>query len=160
MDLIQPSVLERRIKTLQRRRDSFSLGRLYRDIGEFRMAVEATCKGVQSAIRNGNIFTAAYHLKEMVEEDSLEELFILALEEARQAGDLWWQFRCLQELGWDSEANDFLTTHRAEIEESGDPNFLEELAIALGDTEQYLALRKDHARSLSAKSETEDSSPE
>ena len=53
-----------------------------------------------------------------------------------------------------------VTVDSAEIEESGDPNFLEELAIALGDTEQYLALRKDHARSLSAKSETEDSSPE
>lgn len=44
-DLIPQSVLDRRIKTLQRRRDSFSLGRLYRDIGEFRLAVEATCKG-------------------------------------------------------------------------------------------------------------------
>jgi len=152
-ELIPQSVIERRKKTLEGRKDFFSLGRLYREIGEFRLAVEATCKGAQAAIRNGNIFSAAFHLKEMVEAESLEELFVLALDEAEREGDLWWQYRCLQELGWESEADDFLMRHRKEIEQTGEPQFLEVLTIALGDTEEYLALRKEEARSLSAKPE-------
>ena len=125
-------------------------------MGQFKRAVEATCKGAQAAIRKGNVFSAAFHLKEMVQEEALQELFIAAMDEARNDGDLWWEYRCLQELEWDSEAADFLLNHRPEIEASGEPHFLEVLAIALGDTEQYVSLRKDEARSISAKPEGED----
>lgn len=78
------------------------------------------------------------------------------MEEAGREGDLWWQFRCLQELDWEKEATDFLLQHRSEIEDGSEPHFLEVLAIALNDTEQYVALRKEEARSISAKPEPED----
>lgn len=97
-DLIPETVLQRRIQEIEKRKDFFSLGRLYREMGRFKEAVVATCKGAQTAIQKGNIFTAAFHLQEMVQDDALQELFIVAMEEARNDGDLWWQYRCLQEL--------------------------------------------------------------
>lgn len=151
LDLIPPEILERRVKELEARSDWFSLGRLYRELGDYRLAAISTSKGVMGAIQEGNIFTAAFHLKEMVEDDTLEELFIIAMKDARKQNDLWWQYRCLQELGWDTEANQFLLAHRKEIEASGEAHFVEELAVALGDTERYLELRKEEARSISSK---------
>ncbi|MBA2527340.1 MAG: hypothetical protein H0V18_16395 [Pyrinomonadaceae bacterium] len=87
----------------------------------------------------------------MIEEAALEELFVNAMEQARKKRDLWWQYRALQELEWYSEAKEFLLKHRKEIERAGEPHFLEALAIALGDNDTYLELRKEEARSISAK---------
>jgi hypothetical protein len=120
------------------------------------LATISTSKGAIKAIQEGNIFSAAYHLKEMVDDDTLEELFIIAMEDARNENDLWWQYRCLQELGWDTEAKKFLLEHQKEIEDSGESHFIEELSVALGDTQRYLELRKEEARSISAKSSTSD----
>ena len=87
----------------------------------------------------------------MIEENTIEELFIIAIQKARAQNDLWWQYRCLQELDWDKEAKEFLLKHRKQIEASGEAHFIEELSVALGDTERYLELRKVEARSISAK---------
>src|SRR5262249_55456008 len=151
LDLIPPEIIERRVQELEARADWFSLGRLYRAVGDYRLAAISTSKGVIGAIQEGNIFTAAFHLKEMVKDDVLEELFLIAMKEARKQNDLWWQYRCLQELGWASEAKEFLLEHRNEIEASEEAHFIEELTVALGDTERYVALRKEEARSISAK---------
>ena len=156
LDLIPPEVILRRVKELESRSDWFSLGRLYRKLGIHKLATISTSKGVIKAIQNGNIFSAAYYLKEMLDDDTLEELFIIAMEDARNENDLWWQYRCLQELGWDTEAKKFLIEHQKEIEDSGESHFIEELSIALGDTQRYLELRKEEARSISAKSSTSD----
>ena len=131
--------------------DFFSLGRLYRETGEYEKAVKATCEGAKLAIEEGNVFTAAFHLKEMIEEATLQELFLIGMEQARKEKDLWWQYRALQELEWYSEASEFLLKHRKEIEKAGEPHFLEVLAIALGDNDTYLELRKEEAHSISAK---------
>lgn len=151
IDLIPPEIIDRRVKELEARSDWFSLGRLYRGLGDYILAAKSTSKGVTSAIEEGNIFTAAFHLKEMVEENTIEELFIVAMQNARAQDDLWWQYRCLQELDWNKEAKDFLLEHRNKIEASGEAHFIEELTVALGDTERYLELRKEEARSISAK---------
>lgn len=151
LDLIPPEIIERRVKELEARADWFSLGRLYRKVGDYRLAAISTSKGVIHAIQEGNIFTAAFHLKEMVEGNVLEELFIIAMKDVCQQNDLWWHYRCLQELGWDSEAKGFLLEHRKEIEASDEAHFIEELTAALGDTKRYLELRKEEARSISAK---------
>jgi hypothetical protein len=156
LDLIPPEVIHRRVKELESRSDWFSLGRLYRELGDHKLATISTSKGAIKAIQEGNIFSAAYHLKEMVDDDTLEELFIIAMEDARNENDLWWQYRCLQELGWDTEAKKFLLEHQKEIEDSGESHFIEELSVALGDTQRYLELRKEEARSISAKSSTSD----
>ncbi len=159
LDLIPPAIVRSRIDQLQRNGDYFSLGSLYRTIGNFPESVSATCKGAQLAIAEGNLFTAAFHIKEMIEEDAINELFIIAMEEARRGKDLWWQYRALQELGWDTEAEEFLLKHRKQIEKAGEPHFLEVLAVALGDIEGYVDLRKQEAQAMSAKPESGTTSP-
>jgi hypothetical protein len=154
LDLIPPEIIERRVKELEARSDWFSLGRLYRELGDYQLAATSTSKGVIRAIQEGNTFSAAFHLKEMIDDDTLDELFIIAMDDARNQNDLWWQYRCLQELGWDTEGKEFLLEHRSEIENSGEPHFIEELTVALGDTERYLELRKEEAQSISAKPST------
>jgi hypothetical protein len=156
LDLIPPEVIQRRVKELESRSDWFSLGRLYRELGDYELATISTSRGVIKAIQEENIFSAAFHLKEMVDDDTLEELFIIAMEDARNRNDLWWQYRCLQELGWDTEAKKFLLEHQKEIEDSGESHFIEELSVALGDTKRYLELRKEEAHSISAKSSASD----
>ena len=151
LDLIPPEIIDRRVKELEAQSDWFSLGRLYRELGDHLLAAKSTSKGITNAIEKGNIFTTAFHLKEMVEENTIEELFIVAMQNARAQNDLWWQYRCLQELDWGNEAEKFLIEHRNEIEASGEARFIEELSVALGDTERYLELRKEEARSISAK---------
>jgi hypothetical protein len=139
------------ILSLQEEQDWFNLGRLYRKLGDFRMSAKITCQGVIEAIDKGNIFSAAYHLKEMVQDDVLEEFFIIFLEEARNRNDLWWQYRTLQELGWDTEIKEFLLDHREEIEALEESGLKEALALVLGDTQRYIELRKEEAREISAK---------
>jgi len=156
IDLIPEEVKKRQIKKLEEQRAWFSLGRLYRQLEEYELATQATCKGAVKDIEEGNVFTVAFHLKEMVSEGTLDYLFIDALHQAEEDGDLWWQYRCLEELEWDEEAKQFLLDHRKEIEELDEPEFNEPLALALEDRQRYIELRKDEARSLSARPEHED----
>lgn len=156
LDLIPEDVKKGEIKRLEKHRAWFSLGRLYRQLEEYELATKATCKGVIESIEEGNIFSAAFHLKEMFREGTLDALFIDALHDAEEEGDLWWQYRCLEELEWEEEANNFLLDHQDEIEELDTPEFNEVLTAALGDKERYVELRKEEAQSISAKPTLED----
>jgi hypothetical protein len=156
IDLIPEEIKKRQIKKLEERRAWFSLGRLYRQLEEYELATQATCKGAGEAIEEGNVFTVAFHLKEMVSEGTLDYLFIDELHQSEEVGDLWWQYRCLEELEWNEEAKQFLLDHRKEIEELDEPEFNEPLALALEDRQRYIELRKEEARSLSARPEHED----
>jgi len=157
LDLIPEEVKKREIKKLKDRGSWFSLGRLYRELEEYHLATQATCKGAVEAIEEGNAFTAAFHLKEMVSDGTLDFLFIDKLHQAEEDHELWWQYRCLQELGWDEEAKQFLLDHCEEIEELDEPEFNEVLALALEDKQRYIELRKEEARSISARPDQEDS---
>jgi hypothetical protein len=95
----------------------------------------------------------------MNKERVVEQLFIDALEKAHAKNDLWWQYRALQELEWNDEAMAFLLEHREEIEEAGEPHFLIPLAIALGDEQQYIEMRKQEAISESARLDTDVDTP-
>ena len=160
IDLIPEDLIEREIKRLEEQEMWFNLGRLYRNIEEYQLAAQVTCKGVVQAIAEGNVFTAAFHLKEMVSEGNLDYLFTYALNQAEEEKDLWWQYRCLQELEWDEEAKQFLLHHQKEIEELDEPGFNEQLALALGEKQRYTQLRKEEAQSLSAKLDSENNSVE
>ena len=159
LEAIPNEVVTRRVAELERRNDYFSLGRLYRTLERFSDAVRATCMGAISSIEQGNVFSVAFHLQEMLEDGATDELFRIAMTEAADRKDLWWQYRCLQELGWGSEATQFLLERRTEIEELNDPSFNEELALALGDRERYVAFKKEEARSLSARPEPDTRAP-
>jgi hypothetical protein len=158
LDLIPPEVLDRRINYLTNEEDWFNLGRLYRTLGDYRMAARVTSQGVIDAIDKGNVFSAAYHLKEMVQDGVLEELFTIFLGEARNRNDLWWQYRALEELGWDTEIKELVLKHREEIEMSEGSGLKEALALVLGDTQHYVELRKEEAREISAKPVDEEES--
>src|SRR6266571_3981208 len=60
LDLIPEEVKRRRIEKLEDQGLWFSLGRLYRELEEYQLATQATCKAVVAAIEEGNIFTAAF----------------------------------------------------------------------------------------------------
>lgn len=156
LDLIPQEVIDRRTAALKKRRDWFSLGRLHRQLEEYQLSVQATCKGIAEHLKKGRTFTAAIYLKEMAEEGMIDFLFVDALHEAEEEGDLWWQYRCLQELERDEEAEAFLLEHRKEIEELEIEAFNEPLAIALNDKKRYIELRKEEARSISAKPDPEE----
>lgn len=155
LDLISEEVTKREIKKLEDQGSWFSLGRLYRELEEYQLAAQATCKGVVASIEEGNVFSAAFHLKEMVSDGTLDFLFIDELHQAEEDHDLWWQYRCLEELGWDEEAKQLLLDHREEIEALDEPEFNEPLALALEDKQRYIELRKEEARSLSARPDQE-----
>ena len=155
LDLIPSEVKNRHIKRLKEGKDWFGLGRFYRNFEEYEQAAQATCKGIIEALERGNAFTAAIYLKEMMTEGIVEYLFMDALEKASKQNDLWWQFRSMQELEWIDDAKELLLEHRQEIEESGETSLLEQLAIALGDRQRYIELRKQEARSISARPDNE-----
>jgi hypothetical protein len=160
LDLLPEEVVAREIKRFEDQKMWFSLGRLYRELGEYELATQATCKGAVGAIMEGNVFTASFHLKEMISVGTLDYLFMDALHQAEEAGDLWLQYRCLEELEWDEEAKQFILDHREEIETLDSPEFDEPLALALKDKQRYRELRKEEARSLSTRPDTEEKTTE
>jgi hypothetical protein len=150
LDLVPREVIDRRIELMEAHNDWSQLGRLYRDIGKHRECVRVTCQGIAEAINEGRVFSAAFYLKELVEEGAVEELFKIALKEAHEEGDLWWQCRALQELGWQSELREFLLLHKQKIEAESNPFLLLELSAALGDRERYISMEKSLAKATYA----------
>jgi len=76
----------------------------------------------------------------------IKELFILALKQAKEKGDLWWEVRALQELGWHNELNGLVLRNAEEIERSDNLDLKILLADAKDDKQQSIALRKLYAR--------------
>jgi len=103
-------------------------------------AVKDYLKGILNSLSEDSIFSAAYYLKELSESRLFDELFIIALKKAREAGDLWWQIRALQELGWHFELNDLLLKNEIEILSSDDLVLKRSLAMAKGDFNAWLDL--------------------
>jgi len=84
-------------------------------------------------------------LKELFEEGLVDRLFEQAYREASEKGELWWQVRALQELGWDESLRELLVANRDTIRKSGDTLLMVELARAEGEFEAYAAARKELA---------------
>ncbi len=145
-DLIPASVVKREVTRMSKHKDWSQLARLYVDIGDYEKAAESYIKSVAEDLRQGNRFAAAFYLKELSQSGTIEALFERAYREASASGDLWWQIRALQELGWKSELNNLLLKNKEKIEKSGNPYFQALLAIALGDRAAYVTLRKLQAK--------------
>ena len=64
---------------------------------------------------------AAYYLKELSKSGLRRELFLLALEEQRVAGNLWWPVRALDELGYEKELTALVLDNEAQIHELQNP---------------------------------------
>ena len=114
-------------------------------VGRHREAVTDYLKGIKACLNKNRIFSAAYYLKELSASHLIEELFVLALKQAQTDGDLWWQVRSLQELGWYSELDALLKQNENYIRESGDLHLLELLALSEGDHSAWLEMQKEIA---------------
>ncbi|HVX20167.1 MAG TPA: HNH endonuclease signature motif containing protein [Acidimicrobiales bacterium] len=118
----------------QRARTLVSLGRPVEAVHDY-------VRGILENLEEPRLFSAAFYLKELVERGLIESLFMEALAQAQRDGDLWWQIRALQELGWDTEIAEVLLNNREEIEASGDGHMIMLLRRAEGRSEEAQALR-------------------
>jgi hypothetical protein len=71
MILVPKEIVQNEIERRTKNKDWAQLARLYVDIGWWNEAVEYYCKFIMESIRGGNVFSAAYYLKEMCIEEKL-----------------------------------------------------------------------------------------
>ncbi len=107
-ELIPQEVIKRQLALYTDREDWFGRARLQLDIKNPREAAADYVRGIGEQLQKNDVFTAAIHLKELVEKGLIRELFVLAFEEAVDKDDLHWQIRALEELGWHSELQDLI----------------------------------------------------
>lgn len=141
--LVPTEIVNEEIERMRKSKDWSQLARLYVEIGRSNEAVECYCRSILESIKQERIFSAAYYLKEMSLRENLHDrLFQAAYKKAADEKDLWWQIRALQELGWDSELDELLRTHKEEIEQSEDPFMLSLLYKSLNDPDRYVETMK------------------
>jgi hypothetical protein len=144
-DLIPKDLIERVIERRKGYKDWSQLARVYKDIGDSKNAVLMYCKSIIEDVEQDEAFPAAFYLKEMCEEGLAEKLFEEAFKKFSESGDLWWQVRSLQELGWNSELKQLLISNRSRIESSGNTLLLQYLYEATGEKEKYYEQMKKEA---------------
>ncbi|MBW5466282.1 hypothetical protein GPJ61_00140 [Brevibacillus formosus] len=148
VDLIPPEVMNREENRYSEYNDFSQRARFYLSLGRDVAAAKDYVQSVLEDLEGGNLFSAAYYLKELVGENLIDRLFEEALRKSTENNDLWWQVRALQELGWDSELKDLLIRNAKFIEESDDILLKIQLAKARGDEDRHLELKLEFARGL------------
>lgn len=148
LDLIPEDVKQRQVALSVKHKDWSQLARLYRSIKDSRSSAYYYCKGITESLSGSNLFSAAYYLKEMTEELLHVPLFEEAYGKFVEAGDLWWQVRSLQELGWSTELKALLLSKRDAIEASNDLVLQGLLFDALGEEEKGRQAKKAWMRGL------------
>lgn len=147
-DLIPPESIEREVGRRQKYQDWSQLGRLYDKVGDHENAVRSYCKSILKNLGKGNVFSAAFYLKELSETELTERLFEAAYRKASESNNLWWQIRALQELGWQDELKSVLVQHREEIEESGTSLLRTALYEATGERDKLHEERRHLAEGI------------
>jgi tetratricopeptide (TPR) repeat protein len=145
-DAIPADVIEREEARYARNEDYSQRARFYETLGRHQDAVRDYMRAVADDLDEGNTFAAACYLKELATSGLWEQLFMAALREKVEEGDMWWQFRALEELGWSTELSAFLVEHADEIRDSGNLDLLIALAEAEGEQDEAARLRKEAAR--------------
>jgi len=148
INLIPEDVKKRVINRQIKDKEWNNLARTFLELGDYKEAVKNYCKSVMEDLENGNIFSAAFYLKELTEEELHASLFEEDYQNRIKDKDLYWQIRCSEELGWYDEAITTLLKNKKKIEiaKSGIlVNLKEKLALCLGDEEKYLELVKKGA---------------
>jgi tetratricopeptide (TPR) repeat protein len=147
-ELIPADVIEREEARYTENRDWSQRARFYKHLGRYIEAIQDYIQTIQRSLEKGNIFSAAYYLKELVESSLSKELLIIAYKEKVDKGDLWWQVRALQELNWQKELNELLLNNAKEIQESKNLVLNKLLATAQGDTDRYFELEKQDKKGM------------
>ena len=122
--------------------------RFYLGLGKRFEAAKDYIRTAFESLKENNPFSAAYYLKEMIEEGLDKELFIEALKLGKKNDDLWLQVRALEELGWESELYDLVEMNAEEVEKSDNLHLLKILAEARGKEKESIEFFKDYIRSL------------
>jgi hypothetical protein len=135
-DQIPQDVAERRLHRQEEIKDWSQRARTLVSLGRKVEAAHDYVRGVARSMDDGNVFSSAFYLKELVEEGLIEALFEEALDRAANNGDLWWQVRALQELSWSDELERLILGNQKAIKESGFLPILELLYHYLGETER------------------------
>ncbi len=125
-------------------------------LGRWQDATRSYFRSITEDLDEGRTFSAAFYLREIKRLGIAEEIYKIALDEAAAEGDLWWQVRAMEDLGWDSEVKQFLLRHADEIRSgietttryypSVELSLKLKLAEAEGDMTAALELRKEIAR--------------
>jgi len=148
-DLIASEVIQREIDRLKSSENWSQLARLYAALNDWKEAAYYYCRDVMQSVREGNTFSAAFYLKEVLTNNIHTHLFEDALREASAEDDLWWQVRALQELGRIGELRQLLVKNEKKIKKAGDNLLLRELYWALGDGQSLIEMDKEIARATS-----------
>lgn len=126
------------------------------DMGRPREAVIDYLKSILDSMEEGNAFSAAFYLRELVDADLITQTYLMAFDDAAAEGDLWWQVRVLEDLKWETELHAFVLAHRDEIHKSQDlSEFQREhlkmlLAKATNDRSAFLTAAKNEATAVHA----------
>jgi hypothetical protein len=145
-DLIPADVIHRETERYTKGEDWAGRARFMRMIGRYSDSVLDYMRTIEASLAKGRFFSAAYYLREVATEKLDVELFASALKQAQDEGQLWWQVRALQELGWNDELKELLLANAAAIDESGNILLRELLAGARGEIEKTVELRIQFAR--------------
>lgn len=143
VDSLAPEVQAAVIETLEG--EWTSKGRALLEFGDVPEAVRVLLRGVTNAVEEGRWFPAAFYLRHVLEAQAVDELFKMALRDAVERDDIWWQLRAYEELGWKSEAKALLIANEDRIRQEGRPTLRRKLASALGSDEEFLELTKEIA---------------
>jgi hypothetical protein len=108
-------------------------------------ATKGMLRGILRALDEDNLFNAAYNMRRLNRAAYVSALFKQELRRAADAGDLYRQFRCLEELEWHSEAKDLLLGNEQAIRKDGSLLLKRELARAQNDAEALFAIEKEIA---------------
>ena len=146
---VSKEIVERQVKKSKVVKDWLQMGRIYNQVDDPINAVKYYLKGIEKVFGEKNYFTTAFYLKEMFEDELIENLFIRAYNEAKEEGDLWWQVRALQELNWDTELENMIKINKEQIIESQDINLMQLLAKVEKNDKSYIELVKKEAASTS-----------
>ncbi len=146
-ECIPDDVVGRELESFSNRGDNEQKARLLATVGRYPEAAICYVKGIRESLESGNIFSAAFYIKELANKGVLKELFLLARVEAERNQDIWLEVRALQELGWKEELQELLLERKAEIRLSDNPMLQSLLAQAEGDQSQAFELEKQIAQS-------------
>ena len=120
-------------------------GAILFDTGKLLEAAQTYLAGIKEALDHGEWFSAAFYMKHALNEKVVDELFKRSLRESAEEGDLWWQLRAFEELGWTDARRELLLGNERKIMESDDQNLIRALAEAKGDRDLVLKTVKEIA---------------
>lgn len=145
-DLVPEEIIDDHLSEFNAGDDHEQHARALLAIGRRLEAAQKYIQGINDSLQNENWFSAAFYIREFTEEKLIEDLLKAAYRESADQGEIWWQVRALEELGWSAELKDLLLLRKDEIETSGNLSLMELLAEAQGDRALSNSLRKKIAR--------------